>query len=140
MNNSKVIGNSTEIHCITSFMDLGYNVSIPFGDCERYDFIADCNGVLLRIQCKTATIQDGGSSFLVNGRSSVKKNKKVSHRRYTKDEIDFFATYFNSNCYLIPVEEMGSSKVLRIIPPKNYQKDRINLAEDYLLENILKCN
>ena len=38
-----------------AFMKLGYNVSIPFGEDSRYDFIVDINDKLYKIQCKTCS-------------------------------------------------------------------------------------
>ena len=32
-------GNLTELQCLTAFTELGYTVSIPYGDCAKYDFI-----------------------------------------------------------------------------------------------------
>ena len=51
----KQIGNLTELQCLTSFVSLGYNVSIPYGDNAKYDFIADIQGKLIRVQVKTAS-------------------------------------------------------------------------------------
>ena len=41
---SKFIGNITELEVLTYITKLGYQVSIPFGDRERYDQIWDING------------------------------------------------------------------------------------------------
>lgn len=119
-------------------MELGYNVSIPFGDCERYDFIVDVNGKLLKIQCKTAITKDDGASFIINGRSNMRKNGKIHHQTYNKKEIDYFATYFKQKCYVVPVEEVGSGKRLRLEASKNCQKERVNFAKDYEIEKIFK--
>ena len=53
---TKLKGNLTEMECMTAFMELGYQVSIPFGEDSRYDFIADVNNRLYRIQCKTSSL------------------------------------------------------------------------------------
>ena len=45
---TKQIGNLTELQCITRFYELGYTVSVPYGDSEKYDFILDINGNILR--------------------------------------------------------------------------------------------
>jgi hypothetical protein len=42
-------GNLTELLCLASFTELGYQVSIPYGDHARYDFIVDINNHLYRI-------------------------------------------------------------------------------------------
>jgi hypothetical protein len=136
--NSKQIGNITELETMLAFVKLGYNVLTPYGDCERYDFVVDKNGTFIRIQCKTACSVDDGASFRFSGRSSHKSGGKVVHHTYTKNEIDYFVTHFNGKCYLIPVEECGAAKNLRILPPKNEQAQRIAWAKDYELEEVVK--
>lgn len=136
--NSKQIGNITELETMLSFIKLGYNVLTPYGDCERYDFVVDNKGTFIRIQCKTAYSVDDGASFRVNGRSTHKTSGKVVHHTYNKEEIDYFATYFNEKCYLIPVEECGTAKSLRILSPKNEQTKGIVWAKNYELEEVVK--
>ena len=46
---SKQKGNLTELQCITAFIAEGCTVSIPYGDCAKYDFIIDFNGQLFKI-------------------------------------------------------------------------------------------
>jgi hypothetical protein len=46
---TKQKGNLTELQCLSAFCALGCNVSIPYGDNSKYDFIADVNGKLLKI-------------------------------------------------------------------------------------------
>ena len=58
---------------------------------------------------------------------------------YTKDDIDYFATFFNGEVYLIPIEECsGAAKRLRFLPPKNGQRIGINFAEQYLAKEVIK--
>ena len=51
---SKFKGNITELEVLTYMTKLGYQISIPFGDRERYDQIWDIHGKLLKVQVKTA--------------------------------------------------------------------------------------
>ena len=53
---TKLKGNLTEMECMAAFIEQGYQVSIPFGEDSRYDFIADVNNTLYRIQCKTSSL------------------------------------------------------------------------------------
>ena len=110
MLNSKQIGNITEIKCMLAFLEQGYNVLTPYGDCERYDFVADIKGNLVRIQVKTSKLARRGNGFNFSMRSSNRQNGAILHHRYTKEEIDFFATYYQDKCYLVPVEECGAEK------------------------------
>lgn len=138
MDNTKYKGNITEIESMLAFMKLGYNVLTPYGDCERYDFVADVNGKFLKIQCKTSSSIDNGASYKFSCRSTHKVNGQMKMTKYETDEIDYFSTCFNNKCYLIPLSECGSDKILRVIPPKNGQTRGINYAKDYELEEVLK--
>lgn len=119
--NSKQKGNITELEAMLAFLKHGFNVLIQYGDCERYDFVVDANGKFYKIQSKTSTLTDDGGSFIFNCRSVNRKDGKIVHHLYTKDEIDYFVTHFEDKCCLVPVEECGCNKQLRINPPKNGQ-------------------
>lgn len=136
--NSKKIGNITEIETMLALAKNGYNVLIPYGDCERYDYVVDTNNKFIRIQCKTASTSDNGASIHFSCRSCHRKNGKIIHHTYSKEEIDYFATSFNGKVYLIPVEDCGIDKKLRILPPKNGQNRGITWAKDYELEEVIK--
>lgn len=139
MENTKNKGNITEIETILAFMKLGYNVLIPYGDCERYDLVADVNGTFLKIQCKTASPQDkDGGSYKFSCRSTHRVDGKLKMEKYEKEEIDYFATCINGKCYLVPIEECGTDKVLRFSPPKKNFLKNINFAKDYEIQEVLK--
>lgn len=136
--NSKYKGNITELECMLAFMKLGYNVLTPYGDCERYDFVADINDKLYKIQSKTSSSDDDGASFKFSCRSCNRKDGAIIHHPYTKKEIDYFVTIFDETVYLIPVEECGGDKRLRLQPTKNGQVRGITWAKDYKLEEVIK--
>ena len=54
MENTKRIGNLTELACITRLYEIGCSVSIPFGNSEKYDVIIDWKDKLYKIQIKHA--------------------------------------------------------------------------------------
>ena len=133
MEDVKQRGNLTELQCITAFYELGYKVSIPYGENSRYDFIADIDGILIRVQVKTSKANNDEGSFSFPCRSTRVNSKGCYHRLYTDREIDYFCTYFNGQCYLVPVNECSKTKNIRYAPPKNHQQGRINYAQDYEL-------
>lgn len=138
MLNSKQKGNLTELQCLAAFTELGYIVSIPYGDCAKYDFIADIDGILYKIQCKTSSEQDKGV-YKFATRSTQVGTTSTKVRTYTKDDIDFFATIIEGKCYLVPVNEAsGKQKTLRFTTPKNGQKEGITFAKDYELVSQLE--
>ena len=136
--NSKQKGNITELETMLAFLKLGYNVLTPYGDCERYDFVVDVKGKFIKVQSKTSNTEDNGASFKFNCRSSNRSNGSIVHHKYTKDEIDYFVTTFNGKAYLVPVEECGADKRLRLLPAKNGQTRGITWAKDYELEEVVK--
>lgn len=133
--NTNTIGAITELKCQLHFMELGYVVSVPLTP-ERYDFILDTGEHLYKIQVKTSHADEGGFSFSVCSSHFV--NGKVKHTHYKDDNIDFFCTEFEGNCYLVPVSECGKdSKKLRLEPTKNGQVKGISFAKDYLAKEVL---
>lgn len=124
MIDTKVKGNTTEMECMLEFMKLGYQVSIPFGEDSRYDFIGDINGKLLRVQCKTCSeVFDDNEAITAIKFKTVRQsggNAKVNTRtKYTTEEIDYFATSYQGKCYLVSVTQCSNEKTLRILPTKN---------------------
>ena len=142
MIDTKIKGNLTEMECMTAFMELGFEVSIPFGEDSRYDFIADVNDKLYKIQCKTSSeILDGedviGIKFKTV-RQSGSNTTNWSRTKYEPNEVDFFATSYNKKCYLVPLNECSNEKTLRIRLPKNNQTKGISFLKDYELSEVLK--
>lgn len=135
---SKNKGNLTEMQCMAAFMAENCGVSIPFGDNSKYDFIADVGGQLLKIQVKTASpSKKAENAVSFSCRSTHLNCKGVQNVRYTKEEIDYFATYYQGQCYLVPVSECSAEKTLRFQPPKNGQQNKITYAYEYALHKQL---
>lgn len=134
MNETKIKGLVTELQCQTYFSNLGYNVSVPLGEDCRYDLIVDIEGLLLRIQVKHANPDIDGNGFTIKTRSTQSNTQKNETFYYDKNQIDYFATYFNEKCYLIKVEECSSEKHLV------FKKDQTaqNLADEYLAEKEIQ--
>lgn len=136
--NTKEIGNLTELQCITGLYELGCDVSIPFGNSQKYDLIIDYKNQLYKVQVKHAK-DFNGEYFVFKTRWQGHNSSGYTQTLYTKEEIDFFATYYKGQVYLIPVEQCsGASKTIRIIPPKSGQIKGINFAQDYLAKEVLQ--
>lgn len=127
-------GKITELKVLTYITELGYSVSIPFGDKDRYDQIWDINGKLIKVQVKTARWKTSEQKAIIFKCKSTSNGKD---HKYTKDEIDFFATYWENQCYLIPVECCSTEKTLWFSQPAN-GCSYCAKAEDYIVEEVLK--
>ena len=134
---TKQKGNLTELQCLAAFVKEGCGVNIPYGDCYPYDFIADIDGHLFKIQVKTSSIKDE-NSIKFSCRSTHVNCNGVSNVRYQAQDVDYFATYWDNQCYLIPFNECSVEKTLRFAPPKNGQTKGITFAKDYILEEYIK--
>lgn len=130
-------GTITELKCITSLLELGYNVSVPQKP-TRYDFILDTGVDLLKVQVKTChhRYSDETITFATESRRQS-RDGTVSHNYY-EDGIDYFCTWFNGQCYLVPLRDCGKhEKNLRLVPTRNGQTKNIAFAADYLAERVL---
>ena len=143
-NNTKYLGNLTELQCITRFYELGYPVSIPYGDSEKYDMIVDINHKLYRLQCKHANphINENGEIDFITiktvWQSGYTKNSSSKRNQYTKEDCDYFVTYYEGKNYLIDVDQCSNEKNLRILPTKNNQVKGINFLKDFVDEEVIK--
>lgn len=133
MDNTKHLGSLTELQCITYLFGLGYDISIPYGDNSSYDFILDVNGKLLKLQCKTSRLKEDGvykfecAKMRVNSKENVRKH-------YTENEVDYFCTFIQGGCYIVPFNECSDSKTLRFVPTKSGKVKGVSFAKDYEAE------
>lgn len=89
---------------------------------------------MIRLQCKTSSLDSSGDTISFSTCSTRSNSNNAIRRKYTDKEIDFFCTYYDNQCYLIPVNECSTSKMLRLNIPKNSQVKGINFAKDYTAE------
>lgn len=130
--NCNVQGAVTEAQFLLECLKNEIDVSIPYGNKTRYDLIIEVNNNLYKIQIKTSRLaKTKGEAFIFNCYSVVNGNK----HKYTKQEIDFFATIWDNKVYLIPVEECSSEKTLWIATPKT---PTCCVAEKYLFTEVIK--
>ena len=80
------------MECMLAFMQLGYQISIPFGEDSRYDFIVDISDKLYKIQCKTSSEIVEESTVLgikfKTVRQSGSKATSWTRTKYGENEIE----------------------------------------------------
>lgn len=137
--NSKDKGNIGEAIAIAKFVELGVQVSIPFGDNARYDLVAEFNGKLNKIQVKYCNQLTENNSIPCPCSSSTYHTKYGTHHTYTKD-VDYMCFYLApwNEIILIPIEVIGNRKTIQVRKtlPKNKQSN-VTLISDYLFEKTL---
>lgn len=113
-------------------------ISKPLVQSSRYDFIADINNHLYKIQVKTGTYKE--NAYLEFATSTSHTNTRGTlNISYDANDVDFFATMYQNQCYLIPFEKCGKrAQRIRFVPTKNGQTQGILFAKDFKLEDIIK--
>ena len=101
---TNLTGTITELKCMTYFMEMGYTVSIPQNPC-RYDLIVDTGERLLKIQVKTCNTTRREGSITFQTCSSHYVRGQHERTSYKDDGFDYFCTFFENECYLVPVQE-----------------------------------
>ena len=114
-------------------MKLGYSVSIPFGDNDRYDLIVD-DGQLHKVQVKTANYQ--GDKLTFNCYSDVYSEGDRKTKTYTEDEIDAYVVYCHETeeIFWVDVEDAGKSTMS--IRLEGGRKNS-NMKKDFILGGIV---
>lgn len=138
MLSSHFIGEITEQQVALEFLKQGILISKPLVQSSRYDFIADINNHLYKIQVKTGTYKE--DAYLEFATSTSHTNTRGTlNISYDANDVDFFATMYKNQCYLIPFEKCGKrAQRIRFVPTKNGQTQGILFAKDFKLEDIIK--
>ena len=129
--NTKRTGDISTSIILSALLEAGYAVSIPWGDNQRYDLVAEKDGVFWRIQCKTAWGCQGRVKFNSSSMSTL-KGKLIRYSYGT--QVDCFMVWCPSNKTIYCVPSRRASKTttsLRIQKAKKIDS-RILLAESFV--------
>ena len=111
-------------------------MSVPIGNFQRYDQIWDLNGRLVKVQIKTSRWKDDSHRAFIFACYSTSNGHK---HYYTPNEVDFFATYWEDEFYLVPIEECSAEKTLWLnSETAKGNHNHLSFAVNYKLEEMLK--
>ena len=137
--NSKMVGDIGETKALYEFTKRGIPVSIPFGDNQRYDMIAEFNGKLNRIQCKVCNEVSNGA-IKCNVCSSTMHTNNPAYQQYEDIEYFFFYNQTYDTMALVPFEVVKDNRrqaSFRLEPAKNGQTKGVRMWSDYELDKII---
>ncbi len=120
--NTKRSGEVSEAAFLHKAVGLGFKVTKPWGDSERYDFVVDAGGRFWRVQIKcTAAMHAGG--YHIQPIHSVYGERKVV---YTEAEIDVLAAHIvpRDVWYVVPVQAIAAGTSLRLYPDGGCERAR----------------
>jgi hypothetical protein len=111
----------------------GWHVYQPFFvPHSRVDLVANGDGGVHRIQCKTATVRGDALVFRTCSHTG-------SVRKDYRGQIDLFGVYSPEldQVYLVPVQDTATRICyLRLAPARNGQTRRVRFAADYLVRPV----
>lgn len=113
-------------------MRAGWNVSIPYGDNARYDFVIEKTGDFQRVQCKTGRLTKAGN--LTFNICSIDVYGGQVRKSY-EGQIEFFGVYdpHHNKCYLVPLKDIftHTAMTLKITDTANGNDHGIPPASKY---------
>ena len=136
MNDNIIKGTVVELQCQIFFTERGYNVYLPLSYDSKCDMIVDINGILKRIQIKTSNVNRNNTGIEFSTCHISSNTKGAIRKSYTKDDIDLFATYYNNEMYLIPIEHC--KKRTKILSFKDSKYAQTTLLENYRGDIIIE--
>jgi hypothetical protein len=111
-------GERGELAFLSKASSLGFDLSLPYGQGLRYDFVVDGGRNLWRVQVKT-------TEHMLNGLYLVGIHHRANRKahNYTESEIDFVAVYIlpEQTWYILPVREVTEHRSL-LFRPKGYAR------------------
>ena len=137
-------GTLTELRCILDLTNLGYRCLKPVDESSKYDVVVDLGeGNFKRIQCKTSSwatdTKEEKVAFQISTCCQTTNTKSTTRYKYSKDDIDYFYTWFEGQGYLVSIEEAsGLNFRWRYKYPASNQKQGIHIADDYKIEEVLR--
>ena len=103
---TKQKGDIAEQASILKLLELGWGVSKPIGDRHPYDLIADINGLLCKIQIKSAWFNSYDQNYCIDVRRTKTNRREMKRSLYSENDFDFALIYLPEKhiFYVFPAE------------------------------------
>ena len=114
--NTKLQGNVGLGQAIAYYTSLGYVVSLPLNDSQKYDLIYD-DGKLWRVQVKTSFHKAPSGSFIVQLRQKGGSSRSKLVRLFDPKSADFIFVFCEDGTrYLIPCSTVKCTSDMTLGP------------------------
>ena len=103
---TKLKGDIAEQVAALRLLELGWGVSKPIGDRLPYDLIANVNGVLIKLQVKSAWFNSHDQNFCIDVRKTKTNRRRMVRSLYVNQDFDFALIYLSGIriFYVFPVD------------------------------------
>lgn len=125
---TKLKGDIAEQAVVLFALRQGWGVLTPIGDRLPYDLVLDVSGRLLKIQVKSAWLDEKTQNYVVDNRRTKTNRRVMKREAYSQDDFDFAIAYIEEKdvFYVFPVDVFVSyrSGIQLIEAEKRQRKPR----------------
>ena len=129
---TKLKGDIAEQATILQALKHGWGVLRPIGDRLSYDIVFDVDGLLLKIQVKSAWFSEKNGNYVVDNRRTKTNRRNMIRKPYGETDFDFALAYIEELdiFYVFPVDVFISygSEIHLVEADKRQRKPR---SSDY---------
>lgn len=136
---NKIKGNIGEAAILFEFIKRQIPVSIPYGDNERYDLIAEFKGKLNKIQIKYCSEETPYNGVICPCASSYNHTaSREGWEDYTQDGIDYFCFWIapDNLALIVPMEEIGTKKSITFKRKPSTSRQKTRLMQDFTFDKF----
>lgn len=103
--NTKLKGDIAEQAAIFQALKHGWGVLKPIGDRLPYDLVFDIEGILVKIQVKSAWLDEPSGNYVVDNRRTKTNRREMVRELYSSTDFDFALAYLEQLdlFYVFPV-------------------------------------
>lgn len=136
-------GNIGLSKAIDYFVSHGFTISIPLNDSQKYDLVADKNGVLYRVSVKTSRHSGHNNSYIVQLRNTGGGGANggvVRQVNFDKNACDYVFIYLaNNDLYLIPSKKITAINSISVGNKYTEYKVKIKPFSKWIEDNLEQC-
>lgn len=112
--NSRMQGNIGVGKAISYFTEMGYVVSIPLTDSQKYDLVVDIDAVLRKVQVKTTTFKVGNVYQVLLKTNGGNKSGTTTHLFNSSNSDLLFIWCEDGSMFNIPTKDITNTTTLNL--------------------------
>ncbi|MCI0652809.1 MAG: group I intron-associated PD-(D/E)XK endonuclease [Planctomycetes bacterium] len=103
---TKLKGDIAEQAAILQALKRGWGVLKPIGDRLPYDLVYDVSGVFVKVQVKSAWLDEPSGNFVVDNRRTKTNRRRMVRESYESSDFDFALVFVPERdaFYVFPVD------------------------------------
>jgi hypothetical protein len=116
----KRLGEAAESAFLAKAIQMGFGVSKPWGDSDRYDFVVDAGGRLWRVQVKSAYRSTKEGGYTVHAFGNENRDP------YTAADVDVLVAYLvpEDAWYVVPISAFNRIKSMKLFPASRRRRSK----------------